>query len=352
MASSTFEKKLIAQIEDALPGVAPGVQVQVHQNGRKVVDIAVGETYPYYDFASLTKVIFSVQAMMLAFEEGRWNLKSKVQDFVPWFAHDDILVRDLMTHSAGLVWWHPFYQTIDINSSELNRWSQVAQTIRSLNLVNKDQSIYSDVSFLMLGFVLESLYSLPLIEVWDRVKDQFYQKSSLDFNPHNKPQHAAKFYAPTERCAWRGKMLQGEVHDENAWALGGVSSHSGLFGSIDDLGWYALLLRSQIRGVSKSVIKIKTAQMFTSRARPEGKGDWALGYMMPTKGVSSSGNYFSPLSVGHTGFTGTSIWYDPNFDLSIGILSNRVFLGRDKKDFAKGLRPQIHNWVVEGLRRL
>lgn len=351
MAGSGFEKKLISLIEEALPGVSPGVQVQVHQNGRKVCDVSVGETYPYYDFASVTKIIFTVQAMMMAFDQGQWNLKSKVQDFVPWFAHDNVLVRDLLTHSAGLVWWHPFYQSLDLSTSELNRWSEVAQVIRSLKLEPQHESIYSDVSFLMLAYVLEAMNSMPLNEVWTKVKEHFYSRSTLDFNEGNKPKHAIKFYAPTQRCPWRGKLIQGEVQDENAWALGGLSTHSGLFGSIDDLGWFGLFLRSQIKGVSKNLIRQKTAQLFTTRARPEGQGDWALGYMMPTPGKSSSGSYFSPMSIGHTGFTGTSIWYDPGQDLSVAILSNRVLLGKDNKDFARILRPQIHNWVVEGLRR-
>jgi CubicO group peptidase (beta-lactamase class C family) len=141
------------------------------------------------------------------------------------------------------------------------------------------------------------------------------------------------------------------VHDDNAWAFGGLSTHAGLFGSIDDLGWFALFMRSELKGYAKTSVKPKTAQFFASRSLPPGKGDWALGYMMPTPGNSSAGNYFSPFSIGHTGFTGTSLWYDPQADLSIAILSNRVFYGRENKEFAT-LRPQIHNWIIEGMKRV
>src|SRR5262249_6059003 len=106
------------------------------------------------------------------------------------------------------------------------------------------------------------------------------------------PQH---FYAPTERCPWRGRLVQGEVHDENAWALGGLSSHAGLFGSIDDVSWYGLFLRSQLMGISKTFLKSRTVKVFTNRARSLGKGDWALGFMMPTPGSSSCGDYFRPI---------------------------------------------------------
>jgi CubicO group peptidase (beta-lactamase class C family) len=192
--------------------------------------------------------------------------------------------------------------------------------------------------------------SLPLIEIWSRIKEEFYPRTSLEVHDSNLPKAPVRLYAPTERCEWRSKLIQGEVHDDNTWAFGGVSSHAGLFGSIDDLGWYALLLRSQIKGISKTSIKQKTAQLFAQRSRPVGRGDWALGYMMPSPGASSSGSYFSPYSIGHLGFTGTSIWYDPVADVSIGMVSNRVFYGRDKNEFA-ALRPKIHDLIIEGMKK-
>ncbi|MEZ0392404.1 MAG: serine hydrolase domain-containing protein [Pseudobdellovibrionaceae bacterium] len=351
MSLSSFEKKLKKQIEAVLAPASPGLQVQVHQTGKKVCDLAVGETYAYYDFASLTKVVFTVQAMMKAYDEGRWNLKSKVKEFCPWFAHDEVTVAQCLTHSTGLTWWMPLYQQLDLSTSSLNRWTEGARILRSLPLQKSEASVYSDLGFILLGHVLESLYALPLIEVWERLKADIYPRSTLEFHRDNQPVHSSRYYAPTERCRWRQKTIQGEVHDDNTWAFGGVSTHAGLFGSIDDLGWFALYLRTQMKGFSKLSIKSKTAQLFASRARPQGKGDWALGYMMPTPGGSSSGNYFSPDSIGHTGFTGTSIWYDPSRDLSVSILSNRVFYGRENKEFAS-LRPQIHNWIIEGLKRV
>lgn len=351
MNLSSFEKKLKKQIEAVLPTASPGVQLQVHQAGKKICDLAIGDTYAYYDFASLTKVVFTVQAMMKAFDEGKWDLKSKVKDFCPWFSHEHVLVRDCLTHSSGLVWWMPLYQQLDLETSRLNRWTESARIIRGLPIEHQDQSVYSDIGFILLGHILESLYSLPLIEIWQRLKEEIYPRTTIEFHENNIPKNPLKLYAPTERCQWRKKTIQGEVHDDNTWALGGVSSHAGLFGSIDDLGWFALFLRTEIKGYLKTVIKTKTAQLFASRALPKGKGDWALGYMMPTRGSSSSGKYFSDFSIGHTGFTGTSIWYDPNQDISVAILSNRVFYGRENKEFAS-LRPQIHNWVIEGLKRV
>lgn len=350
MRLQNFEQGLTKKIEQALPGAAPGVIVQVHQGGRKVCDVSVGQTYPYYDLASLTKIIFTVQTMMKAFDEGKWNLQSKLSDFLPWYPHTQLRIVECLSHCTGLPWWMPFYKQLDIESSRLEKWNQLSRIIREIPLEPVDVSVYSDPDFLLLGMCLEAMYSKPLDEVWKESKNIFYSGSTLHFNIDNQPKFERKFYAPTEKCPWRGRVLQAEVHDENCWALGGVSTHAGLFGSIDDVTWFGLLLRSQIQGISKTHIKSKTARLFATRARPEGKGDWALGYMMPTPGASSAGVYFSTFSVGHTGFTGTSIWYDPTIDLLIVILSNRVNFGRENKNFV-ALRPQIHNWIIEGLKR-
>lgn len=328
--------------------------VQVYQNGRKVCDIAVGDTYAYYDMASLTKVIFTTQAMIRSFSEGHWNLKSRVQEFLPWFPHPQTTLVELMNHSSGLIWWLPIYKEFpdatNMPASFAERWQRVQQILMDQPLEKQDKSVYSDIGFITLAFFLEKIYQKPLIEVWQDLKEKFYPRLSLEFSPGNKPLFAQRFYAPTEKCPWRGRLMQGEVHDDNTWSLGGVSSHAGLFGSIDDLGWFGLFIRGQLQGISKTLIKQKTAQLFASRSLPIGKGDWALGYMMPTPGQSSSGDYFSPYSIGHTGFTGTSFWYDPAQDLIVAILSNRVAFGRERESF-KLLRPQIHNWIVEGLRR-
>lgn len=351
MKLSLFEQKLRKRIEDALPGNAPGLMVQVHHNGRKVCDIGVGDTYAYYDLASLTKIIFTTQAMMHAFQLGKWNLKTRVQEWVDWFPSETTTLTELMNHSAGMLWWAPFYRDLDLRATVEARRTALAKAIQGLPIVRNDVSVYSDLDFLVLGFALEKMFERSLLEVWGDIKQQFYPRLTFDFHPDNVAPHPMQFYAPTEKCPWRHKYMQGEVHDENTWALGGVSSHAGLFGSIDDLGWFGLFVRGQLLGISRTVIKQKTAQMFASRSRPVGKGDWALGYMMPTPGSSSSGDFFSVYSIGHTGFTGTSFWYDPAQDLGIGILSNRLAFGRENDEF-KRLRPQIHNWIVDGLRRV
>lgn len=350
MKFSVLEKNLITQLEDRIRDTTPGVMVRAYQGGKIICDVAVGNTHPYYDLASVTKVIFTQQALMYAFELGKWNLETKVSDLLPWFAHKEIKITQLMTHTSGLTWWMPFYQELNLQASMEQRREQLREILQKLKLENHEKAVYSDVGVVVLGFVLEKLFDKPLLEVWNEIKDKFYMGTTLEFHPNNQFIHKASFYAPTEECRWRHRLIQGEVNDENCWAMGGVSTHAGLFGSIDDVGWYSLHLRSQLLGIARYSIRQKTAQLFARRALPEGKGDWALGYMMPTPGAASCGSYFSLDSIGHTGFTGTSVWYDPKLDMSVIILSNRVLYGRENKAFAS-LRPDIHNWIVENYRR-
>jgi len=351
MRFSAFEEKLVKKITDKLPGAAPGVQVQVHQLGRKICDISVADTFAYYDLASVTKALFTATALMKAFDEGTWQLTTRVSDLLPWFPHADVLVVNCLTHTSGLPWHHDFYKHLDLNKPIPERYEQMKTMIHELPREKPTAAVYSDIGFLVLGYCLEVIEQKPLIEIWNQLKADFYPGvSTLDFHVDNKAPHAARFYAPTDRDPWRGKLIQGEVYDQNCWALGGVAAHAGLFASIDDVSWAGLFLRSQLMGISKIQVRLKTAKLFMSRALPLGKGDWAMGFSMPTPGSSTSGDYFSPYSIGHAGFTGTSFWFDPSSDLLVVILSNRVFLGKELNDFAKH-RPQIHNWIIEGLRR-
>ncbi|MGZ3772099.1 MAG: serine hydrolase domain-containing protein [Pseudobdellovibrionaceae bacterium] len=350
MKYSVLEKNLIKQLEDSIKDTTPGVMVRAYQSGRIICDVAVGNTYPYYDLASLTKIIFTTQAMIYAFESGKWTFDSKVSDFLPWFHHTEVKVTELLTHSSGLTWWLPLYSEIKPEKTREEKREQLREILQGLPLEKKDTAVYSDIGFLVLGFVLEKIFDKPLLDIWDDIKNKFYAGTTIEFHPDNKFSTRANLFAPTEECPYRKKLIQGEVHDLNCWSLGGISTHAGLFASIDDVGWFSLHLRSHLLGIARYSIRQKTAQLFAKRALPEGRGDWAMGYMMPTPGAASCGSYFSLDSIGHTGFTGTSVWYDPKMDMSIVVLSNRVLYGSDNKAFGN-LRPQIHNWIVENYRR-
>jgi CubicO group peptidase (beta-lactamase class C family) len=350
MKQSVLEKQLTEKFCSAIENVTPGMSVRAYQSGRVIVDISVGKTFPYYDLASLTKPIFTVQAMMWAYEQNLWTMDTLVSDVLPWFQHKRVFVKDLLSHTSGLPWWLPVHKQLSPFKDPADRHEDLRKILETCQLEEHDKAVYSDVGFWVLGFVLEKLFQKDLYSVWEEVKAKFYSGTTFEFHRNNQALYRPTLYAPTEEGGWRGKVIQGEVHDDNAWAMGGVAPHAGLFGSIDDLGWYVLLLRSQILGIARYTIRQKTVQLFAKRSIPEEVGDWALGYMLPTPGVMSCGPYFSRESIGHTGFTGTSFWYDPKADFAVIILSNRVLYGRDNHAF-KDLRPQVHNWIVEAFKR-
>lgn len=350
MKYTSQEYKLIEKIKNAIPDVTPGVCARAYHLGRLVCDIQVGLTYPYYDLASLTKVIFTQQAMMQAFDQGHWNLQTRVKEVLPDFKHENMLITELLTHTSGLDWWVPFYKTIPLEKSWSEKRLWIFQQINQMTLNKTDKAVYSDLGFIVLGFILEKIYQRSLLDVWNDIKEKYYPSTTLEFHVENKTNLPLEQFAPTEDCAWRKRIMRGEVHDENTWSFGGVSSHAGLFGSIEDVSAVGLNIRSQLQGIARYSVRQKTAQLFAARAIPPEVGDWALGYMMPSVESASCGPHFSVLSIGHTGFTGTSIWYDPRHDLLAIVLSNRIHYGRDNKAYIQ-LRPQIHSWIFESLKR-
>jgi serine-type D-Ala-D-Ala carboxypeptidase len=345
-----IEKEMMAFLKTIPVGVTPGLQIQALQKGQKVLDLRWGETYSYYDLASITKALFTSMAFAYAFDQGKVDLNQKVTFYYPIFPHKEIEVKDLLTHTSGLEAYYPFYEELQ-PLPQLDSYEILLQKTFQLPLGSWQKSVYSDLGFLVLGRVLEHIFSLSLENIWSLVQNYFYpQVEGLHFCKGNQSLYRKNSYAPTTRCPWRETLIQGEVHDEHAWLLGGVAPHAGLFGSIDDLNWALLTIRAQIIGIGRKVLKQKTSQLFLSRSMPSTQGDWALGFMLPGKVGSSSGQYLSPQSVGHLGFTGVSFWFDPVHDLIISLLSNRVFYGRNNKEFNQW-RPLIHDKVVEFIKK-
>ncbi len=350
---NAVEKRISRRIGEAWVGAAPGFVLQVHAGGKRKADLAFGETYPYYDWASLTKIVFSVTQAMSLVDQGLIDVEREVAAEIDWFRAPvkRARVRELLCHSAGLTWWKPFYESIDRSKPRAARWAQlellVAEEMKAAEKAGYDgRAVYSDLDFFALGALMKRKTGRDFDKMWDELRDRFGLRETT-FHVGNKPTRARRLYAPTETCPWREKTIQGEVHDENAWALGGVAPHAGLFGPLDDLSRWGLLLRASLRG-GKGLAEPGTVRSFARRALPRARGDWALGFMMPSSRNPSCGRYFSKRSVGHLGFTGTSLWYDPRADLLVTILSNRVHPTRENKLFPQ-LRGFLHNCVIESL---
>jgi CubicO group peptidase (beta-lactamase class C family) len=356
------ERFVLEQLGDKWKGATPGLCVQAYSRGRKVVDLEVGKTYSVYDLASLTKIVFSAATFIDFHDEKLFKVSDRVSRWVPWFPKEaPHRLKDLLSHTAGLTWWYPFYKEVakkttsqtspeeawEIFQAVLKR-KVLADLRRTGTELRKEKAVYSDLDLFMLGRAMEEIAQTSLYNCWAGTRDRLGLHDT-DFLRGNKPRLAKSKYAPTEEDqAWRGQVMQGAVHDENTFALKGVAPHAGLFGTLNDLSRFGLHLRKGMRGEKSALGSPASVQLFTKRSIPRARGDWALGFMMPTKGGASCGPRFSLDSVGHTGFTGTSLWYDPKQDLLVSLLSNRVHPTRENKAFIE-LRPQLHSWIAESL---
>lgn len=343
---NAFEKKLAKRFPADLASITPGVVVDVHVKGRRIGQIRVGETYPYYDLASLTKIMFTASQSMIYFSEFKSELDRPVKKTLDWYKHPST-PRQLLSHTAGLEWWVPMYKKLRGPLVPEKRWAQMKKQLAKVKPAKRVKAVYSDIDLWMMGAFLEARLELPLLEQWEGLRERF-DLPEIVFHPGNKPKRARGKYAPTENSPWHKRVLQGEVHDENTWALGGVAPHSGLFGDIDSVSKWGLHLREAHLGENELFGDPKMVRHFTARRVPVSKGDWGLGFMKPSRVRASAGRYFSKTSFGHTGFTGTSLWFDPKRDLLVTILSNRVHPTRENSRFLQ-LRPQIHDWIVESL---
>lgn len=340
----TFSRDLLNELE----GSTPGLVVQAYSAGKKEIDFKWGETYSYYDLASVTKVVFTVSAMMKLYEQGKYKLEDSVRKHLSWFSSETVTVQQLLAHYSGFVWWLPVYEQIrklnyiGIENRE-HSWNYLREVLLTQHIPEANTSTYSDLDFWTLGFLIEELWQKDLVEVWNELKEDFGLKKT-HFHSGNRPVYAKEEYAPTEECPWRGKV-QGGVHDDNAWSISGVAAHAGLFSTADELSHWALCLR-KILLEDQGYVSKETLKKFIQQ---HGPGEWAMGMMMPSPEKSLAGTKMSRSAVGHWGFTGTGIWWDHEKDIIITTLSNRTYPNRDNTKFAKQLRPRIHDEIYQWL---
>lgn len=356
-----FEKKLSARFDalEDLSAITPGVVVDVHLRGKRKGLVRAGDTYPYYDLASLTKIMFTASRAMMHFSAYPDELDWPVREVLAWWK-PSATCRDLLSHSAGLEWWLPMYKKLRGPLKPEHRWAQMKKYLARVkpSSARARKAVYSDLDLWMTGAFLEARLlgdsadpggtsHGSLLRLWGDVVEQL-ELEDVFFHPGNKPRFARSKYAPTENSPWHKKILRGEVHDENCWALGGVAPHAGLFGTVEAVSDWGLKLRAAYLGKFDGFGDVSMVRQFVDRRVPRSVGDWGLGFMKPSRPVSSCGRYFSVKSFGHTGFTGTSLWFDPVRDLLVVVLSNRVHPTRENNLFL-GLRREIHDWVVESL---
>lgn len=333
--------------------VFPGAVVLVWKNGRIIYQNSFGRlTYDQnssevklntiYDLASLTKVVATTTAAMICLDRELLSLEDKVVKYLPEFGSygkEKITIKNLLLHNSGLPAWKKFYGR-DLSYNEV--LSEIFNS--SLEYKTGEKTIYSDLGIITLGKIIEKVTGKTLDTF---CKEEIFKPLGMNLTFFNPPDSLKKLCAPTEKDKyWRMKTLQGEVHDETSAMLNGVAGHAGLFSTAVDISKLMAMLMSKGLLDNKEYIKKSTIELFTKRYSVESTR--ALGWDTKSDSGSSAGNYFSKNSFGHTGFTGTSIWADPEKNLFVIFLTNRVYPTRENSGLTK-VRPALHNEIIKSI---
>lgn len=355
---STRLAAIVAYLEaEARDGAFPGAVIAVGRHGRLALIAAVGvygiddpravDVGTIYDLASLTKVMGLTTACMLLVDQGRLELDAPVQRYLPEFrgsGKDEVTIRHLLTHSSGLPAWRPLYAQATSRAAAL--W--LVDTT-PLTAPAGRSYVYSDLGAIVLTQVVERIAGEPLDRFLDRRVFRPLGLSATRFLP---PSSWRPRIAPTENdTVFRYRTLRGEVHDENAGRLGGVSGHAGLFSNAPDLSRFAAMLLNGGAWDTLQLIRSETVAEFTRRQDVVPGSSRALGWDTPPArpdSTSSAGTKLSVRSFGHTGFTGTSLWLDPERDVFLILLTNRVHPTRANTAILR-VRPRVANLLADAL---
>jgi serine-type D-Ala-D-Ala carboxypeptidase len=350
--ASAFSILRVAIAQRAFPAASVAVTLQ----GRLIALKALGRfTYEtdapkvlpvtLFDLASLTKVLASTPMAMLLYERGLLDLEAPLAAIVPEFAvHEkdsrrrDVTLRMLLTHSSGL----PAYEKLFLKARTRDELLQAAFTM-PLSADPGARAEYSDIGFILLGVALERIADESLDRFCQR---QVFAPLGMIHTTFNPPKEIHAQIPPTaEDRSFRHGTIQGDVQDENASVLGGVAGHAGVFSTAVDLARFAHAMLHP----ENSVFRADTIALFTRRESAPFGTSRGLGWDTPAA-PSQSGKYFGPASFGHLGYTGTSLWIDPERKLSITLLTNRTWPDCANQAI-KQIRPVFYDAVIEAIDR-
>jgi CubicO group peptidase (beta-lactamase class C family) len=322
-------------------GVLHGSEMTSGAAGRFTYEASSPEVRPgtIYDLASLTKVVATTVCAMVLVDRGQLDVDAPIMQIIPEFRNaadrrrEQVTIGMLLQHNSGLPAYEHLYQRANGKEAILH-----AACSLPLEAIPGTRQLYSDIGFIILGIALERIADQPLDKLFQAEIAAPLGLSSTFFCPQ---EATRKTIPPTEndRC-WRKRMIQGEVNDENASAMGGVAGHAGLFGNVPDLLSFARSMLSQ----GAPLVSSKTFARFTKAERKA--GSYGLGWDTPSQ-PSMSGQFLQS-AIGHLGFTGTSLWIDPQRELVIVLLSNRTWPDRQAQ-LIKQVRPRFHDAVVQAL---
>ena len=294
-----------------------------------------------FDLASLTKVVATTSMAMILYERGLLDLDMPVASVVPEFKTDDprrqqITIRMLLAHSSGL----PAYEKLFLKAAGRDQLFSAACTI-PLAADPGSKAVYSDIGFINLGVALERLAE----DVLDHFcRQEVFGPLGMLHTTFDPPMHWWALIPPTvDDQTFRNRIIQGEVQDENASLMEGVAGHAGLFATAEDV---AIFANAILQG-GRPILRPETVALFTRRESSPPGTSRALGWDTPSS-PSQSGKYFSTHSFGHLGYTGTSLWIDPERQLSVSLLTNRTWPDCANQAI-KQVRPRFHDAVIEAL---
>ena len=366
-----------AVIEDAIAnGVTPGASALVVHRGRVLLQEGFGRlTYDegapavtpetIYDLASLTKVVGTTTLVMMLVEEGTLDISLPVSAYLPEFLDQapsgeerlrraGVTVTDLLAHCSGLPAWIQFYLEFDPEARGLpldDARRMVFDRIMGAasDYEPRTDTVYSDNGILLLGEIIERVSGKSLDVL---VRERIFEPLGMTTTRYRPPPEWRERIAPTEDNPWRRRVVRGQVHDENTVVLGEVAAHAGLFSTTGDLGVFLQMLLNGGSMKGERLLRAGTIARFTKRAGLAPVSSRALGWDTPSRtssgGPSSAGDGFSSSSFGHTGFTGTSVWVDPERELFAVLLTNRVYPTRENDGIFR-LRPAFHDAVIAAL---
>jgi len=331
----------------------PGCTLAVTLRGELIAQRALGRfTYDatssdvtnesIFDLASVTKVVATTSMAMCLYERGLLDLEMPVSAVVPEFTGNDsnrdkVTLHMLLAHSSGL----PAYEKLFLRAKTRDELLAAAfETQLTANPGTRAE--YSDIGFIILGVALERLADEPIDIFCQREVFGPLGMSHTTFNP---PKNWRDRIVPAvDDRTFRHRVIEGEVQDENASVLGGVAGHAGLFAPAGDI---AIFAHAMLNG-GRPILRPETLKFFTRRESVPDGTSRALGWDTPSA-PSQSGKYLSPHSYGHLGYTGTSLWIDPERQLSITLLTNRTW--PDQNQAIKQIRPRVHDAVIESLEK-
>lgn len=326
----------------------PGAVIHVSHQNNVVLQEAIGnrivfpnkepmEVTTVFDLASLTKVVATLPTVLLLMEAGEIHLDDKVGTFFPEFMKNgkaQITIKHLLTHTSGLPAHREYFR-------ESLKTEQIMERIFDEGLIAQpgEKVIYSDLGFITLYKIIEKVTSESISTFVQRELFEKLNMAETTFLPN----YERKRYAATEYSESLKDYKHGIVHDDNTESMGGISGHAGLFSTIADLATYASFIEQGGVFKGKRILSEQSLQLARQNFSPFSQEYRGLGWILKSPSLSSCGDLFSSTSYGHTGFTGTSIWFDPEIQLHVILLTNRVHFGR--KDPILRLRPRLHNII-------